>query len=85
LKCAPVPFGYGGAKGQLSLVGRILVIGRVLCRTVQSLYNVIRRGQVRIAHAQVDYINASAPGLRFGFIDSGKEVRRKMLYAIGIH
>jgi len=61
------------------------MVGWIAGRLIQGSHNVLRRGQIGIANAEVNDIHAPASGLLLGLVNSGKEVGRDVLYPIGIH
>ena len=58
---------------------RIAVIDRLSGGFNQFIDNVRRRGQVRIAHAEIDNINILAPQLHLEFAHNGENVWGKAL------
>jgi len=84
-ECPLVPVRHRHSEGELALIGGILVIGWIAGGLIQGSHNVLRRGQIGIANAEVNDIHAPASGLLLGFVYGGKEVGREVLYPIGIH
>ncbi len=57
--------------------GRVAVVAAVGSRLGQLAHGHVGRGQVRVAEAEVDHVDAGPPSIHLQPVDDGEDVRRK--------
>jgi hypothetical protein len=76
-EAAQIPVGDGEPQALDALGGGVAVVGGLLRRLGELLHDVLRRGQVGVAHAQVDDVRALVAHLHLEFVDLGEDIRRQ--------
>ncbi len=62
----------------------IAVVGRILDLPAQVLHHMLGRRQVRVAHSQVDDVDAALAGLSLEIIEDREQIQRQPLEATGL-
>ena len=81
-EAAGVVGGLRLAQARDALRGRVAVGAGLRHRLDQLVDDVLGRGHVGIAHAQIDDVGAAGPGRRLQAVDLGKDVGRQALDAV---
>ena len=82
LVAVAIPLGHRDAQPRDAARGRVPVILRVLRGLDELVDDVLRRGHVWIAHAEIDHVLAASSSLGLEVVDDRKDVRWKALDSI---
>ena len=80
-KAAFVPIGDGHPEFGDPPGGGIAVVSPLARGFDELVHDVLRGGEVGIAHPQIDDVFPAPPGLHFDGVDRGKDIRRQALHA----
>ena len=83
-EAAAVIGGLGAAQARNALGGGIAVGARLAGGLDQLVDDVLRRGQIRIAHTEIDDVGPAVASLRLEPVDLLEDVRRQALDAIEV-